>query len=64
MKELDNYEELDEYLRSKNRVFCIIEKSNYEEFRRRYKTEVCALDWGAPYYGKKRVFAVISNRCD
>lgn len=62
MKELDNYEELDKYLKSKSRVFCIIENSDYEEFKRRYKTQACALDWGAPYYGRKKVFAIISNR--
>lgn len=63
MKELGNYEELDKYLKSEGRVFCIIENGEYEEFRRHYKTKAYVLEPGMPY-GRKKLFAVISNRYD
>lgn len=63
MKELGDCEELDKYLRSSDRVFCIIDNMAYEEFKRSYKTKVYALDWGTPY-SRKKFFVVISNRHD
>jgi precorrin-6x reductase len=61
MKELGNYEELDKYLRTDNRVFCIIGNNDYEEFTRSYKTKIYALERGASY-GKRKTFLLISNR--
>ena len=61
IKELGNYEELDKYLKTDNRVFCIIENNNYEEFMRSYKTKACALEKDK-FYGREKTFTLISNR--
>lgn len=61
LKELDTYEDLDAYLRSNERVFCIIENKDYEGFTRFHKTAVYPLE-KEDVYGRKKVFALISNK--
>lgn len=61
INELGNYEELDNYLKMANRVFCIIENSDYEEFTRSHKTKVYALEKDT-FYGRKKTYVLISNR--
>ena len=71
--EIDDYDRLNKYLKSKERVFCIIEKEKDEEFRRSYDTNSYILD-NAPFGGKiklkkfkievkpKKTFLIISNK--
>ena len=61
IKELDNYDELESYLKTESRVFCIIENKSYEEFTRSYKTKVYAVE-KEQFYGRKKAFILISNR--
>jgi len=61
IKGLDSYDELVKYLKTGNRVFCIIGNSDYEEFTRSYETNVYALEKDM-FYGRKKTFTLISNR--
>ncbi|MDP3786960.1 MAG: glycosyltransferase family 39 protein [Candidatus Omnitrophota bacterium] len=61
IKELGTYEDLDKYLKADNRVFCIIENNDYEEFMRSYKIKAYALE-KETFYGRKKTFVLISNR--
>ncbi|MFH1778876.1 MAG: glycosyltransferase family 39 protein [Candidatus Omnitrophota bacterium] len=60
IEEIDDYNKLNEYLKSKERVFCIIENNKYEEFKRSYKVDAHLLD--SARFGRKKTFAIISNK--
>jgi 4-amino-4-deoxy-L-arabinose transferase-like glycosyltransferase len=61
IKELDDYDKLDKYLKTDNRVFCVIGNSDYEEFTRSHKTNVYALEKDV-FYGRRKAFTLMSNR--
>lgn len=62
IEETDDYDELEEYLKSTERVFCIIEKNKYEEFKRSRNIDSYMLDDAR--FGRKKRFAIISNRIE
>lgn len=61
LKELDTYEDLDAYLSSDERVFCIIEDEDYDQFSHSYKTAVYPLE-KEDLDRKKMLFTLISNK--
>lgn len=74
IEEIDDYNKLSEYLKSDEKVFCIMEYDKYEELMRNHKAETHILD-SAPFGGKlklkkplkievkpKKTFLLISNR--
>lgn len=60
IEEIDDYNELNSYLKSNERVFCIIENNKHEEFKRSYKVDSYVLD--STRFGRKKTFAIISNK--
>lgn len=73
IEEIDDIDRLNEYLKSKDRIFCIIENGKYEEFEGAYGTSSYILD-SAPFGLKvklknfrievkpKKTFLLISNK--
>lgn len=59
LEEIDDYNELNLYLASDKRAFCIIEKSKYEEFKRSHDITSYMLD--SDRFGRKKIFAIVSN---